>query len=33
MSSFDKETFLATHVEGAMEVKFTPLPVGAAYAK
>lgn len=28
MSSFDKETFLATHVEGAMEVKFTPLPVG-----
>jgi hypothetical protein len=28
MTSFDKDTFLATHVEGAMESKFTPYPVG-----
>lgn len=24
--AFDKDTFLATHVEGAMETKFTPVP-------
>ncbi len=26
MSTFDKEAFLATHVEGAMETSFTPYP-------
>lgn len=26
MSSFDKDTFLSTHVDGQMETKFTPLP-------
>lgn len=28
MSVFDKDTFLATEVKGANEVKYTPIPIG-----
>ena len=28
MSVFDKDTFLATEIKGANEVKYTPIPIG-----